>query len=76
MKKTIKRGASCASCSSSQILGMVVRELEEEFLNLAENRRTQRRPRRAIRPPPLPESNNESPTFSSSDEDVDSSRYY
>ncbi|CAN8319003.1 unnamed protein product [Cochlearia groenlandica] len=75
LKKEISRGASCASCSSNQNLQMVVKEpLEESSSQVAPPAR-QRRYRHYIHSPPRPESENESPTFST-DEDFDSSRYY
>ncbi|CAN8318947.1 unnamed protein product [Cochlearia groenlandica] len=56
----------------------VIRKLVNEVNSLSQFSQPprQRRPRRHIGSPPTPESDIESPTFSTDDEDFDSSRYY
>ncbi|CAN8242689.1 unnamed protein product [Cochlearia groenlandica] len=76
LKKSMTTGASSANCSSSQNLQLVVREPEEGSSSRANPLRNHRRPQCHIRRPPPPESDNESPTFSSYGEDFDPSRFY
>ncbi|CAN8319402.1 unnamed protein product, partial [Cochlearia groenlandica] len=56
----------------------VIRKLVNEVNSLSQFSQPprQRRPRRHIGSPPTPESDIESPTFSTDDEEFDSSRYY